>query len=355
MCFCICQLDEASFWQRYFASSLYHVLRTSSRSASLLNNSRATGGGPVSRSAIVQPDEIFDSYLPLVQAKYVDTLEPPPREGGQKEAQNRLIDLGATEGDHNERGNEKDWTMRGGAERGALPLVRRFNEHSERVLSSSLGKADASTNPSLSGETLEAEQIGGARRNKRARTEGERGVELEDHIHSAHAQRYEEEIVIEDLEERRERIAVPLELSIGEDGQGRNRTRTKRGVESRQPREDRLRASKSQVLEDMSTSLAEMPSNGTITLSFLKVRQSSTQKGLSLLVEDELRALLLARKDRGYFDLQDLPDHLRKKTMDIHGTTTEVLRHFWNAVSPPDEDDKMMKLEEGEGESTRRG
>lgn len=31
-------------------------------------------------------------------------------------------------------GNQKDPTMRAGSQKGALPLIRKFNEHSERLL-----------------------------------------------------------------------------------------------------------------------------------------------------------------------------------------------------------------------------
>jgi transcription initiation factor TFIIH subunit 1 len=35
-------------------------------------------------------------------------------------------------------GNEKDVTMQAGRQRGALPLIRKFNEHSERLLNFTL-------------------------------------------------------------------------------------------------------------------------------------------------------------------------------------------------------------------------
>lgn len=360
------KLDEASFWQRYFTSSLYHLLRTSSRSSSLLNSSRGAGSGgntASSLSAAVKPDEIFDSYLPLVRARYVDTLAPP-ESAGRLEARNRLVDLGATESDHGSTGNEKDWTMRGGAEKGVLPLVRRFNEHSERVLSASLGQND--TQHPLSSEAHAAEQLSGR---KRARTEGERGVELEDHIHSVHAQRYEEEIVIEDLEERRERIAMPLELNVDEDrsarGQrlpGKRRAPPRKGLTETAPSEENDAAQVSamlapgEVLTEMAAALEKMPSNGVIHLDFLprsSKQQQQQQKGKSgessmSRLEAELRELLLARRQKGVADFSDLQDaSLRKKALDVQGSATEVLRQFWNAVSPPDKDDeRAIKVEE---------
>jgi transcription initiation factor TFIIH subunit 1 len=35
-------------------------------------------------------------------------------------------------------GNEKDFTMQAGRQKAALPLIRKFNEHSERLLNSAL-------------------------------------------------------------------------------------------------------------------------------------------------------------------------------------------------------------------------
>lgn len=66
-----------------------------------------------------------------------------------------FVDLGATLEDHGEvtslwrvemyptnrriqTGNERDVTMQAGRQKGALPLIRKFNEHSERLLNSAL-------------------------------------------------------------------------------------------------------------------------------------------------------------------------------------------------------------------------
>ncbi len=68
--------------------------------------------------------------------------------------QNLFLDLSATQEDHIEvnetnslrkamaytaqTGNEQDITMQAGKQRATLPLIRRFNQHSERLLTSSL-------------------------------------------------------------------------------------------------------------------------------------------------------------------------------------------------------------------------
>jgi len=44
------------------------------------------------------------------------------------------LDLSATAEDHLESGNAPDFTMKAGREAQSLPLIRRFNKHSSRVL-----------------------------------------------------------------------------------------------------------------------------------------------------------------------------------------------------------------------------
>lgn len=47
---------------------------------------------------------------------------------------NRLHDLGATFQDHPDTGNSPDFTMRAGKQQASMPLIRRYNRHSEAVL-----------------------------------------------------------------------------------------------------------------------------------------------------------------------------------------------------------------------------
>lgn len=97
---------------------------------------------------------MFDKYLEDDD----DDLEPRNMEVRDVY---RLLDLAATEEDHGEvrilcrvcatrrwgtehlysfaqTGNIRDWTMQAGKQRASLPLMRRFNEHSERLLDSAL-------------------------------------------------------------------------------------------------------------------------------------------------------------------------------------------------------------------------
>ncbi|KAG2096932.1 hypothetical protein BD769DRAFT_1677876 [Suillus cothurnatus] len=110
------KLSEAEFWKRYFQSKLFNAHRASIRSSAAQH--------------VVKDDPIFDKYL----EKDDDAAK------ARNEVSDLFINIGATLEDHGETGNEKDVTMQAGRQRGALPLIRKFNEHSERLLNSALGE-----------------------------------------------------------------------------------------------------------------------------------------------------------------------------------------------------------------------
>ncbi|TFY71942.1 hypothetical protein EVG20_g1057 [Dentipellis fragilis] len=116
------KLSEAEFWQRYFQSKLFNSHRASIRSTAAQH--------------VVKDDPVFDKYL----EKPDDELEPRRQRDDDVDM---FIDLGATGEDHGEATVEKDITMQAGKQRGALPLIRKFNEHSERLLNSALSQGPA--------------------------------------------------------------------------------------------------------------------------------------------------------------------------------------------------------------------
>ena len=118
------QLSEGEFWRRYFSSKLFNRHRASSRQA----------------GDSIKDDPIFDAYLTVED----DHIEP--QANLETEHIYRLLDLASTEEDHGETGNQQDYTMRAGTQRAALPLMRRFNQHSERMLDQSLCVATACCN-----------------------------------------------------------------------------------------------------------------------------------------------------------------------------------------------------------------
>ncbi|TIA99429.1 hypothetical protein E3P92_02406 [Wallemia ichthyophaga] len=118
-------LAESDFWIRYFHSHLFARHRASSRVDA--NDARN--------------DPVFDQYLEEAD----DGLEP---RHAQRRVYDRLLDLGSTQADHDASGNALDITMQAGKVKAALPLMRRFNEHSQRLLSATVGDA-----PSVQGES----------------------------------------------------------------------------------------------------------------------------------------------------------------------------------------------------------
>ncbi|KAF8304970.1 hypothetical protein DL93DRAFT_2089951, partial [Clavulina sp. PMI_390] len=112
-------LTEAEFWERYFSSKLFDRHRASSR------------------NSVAKEDAIFDRYL----EKEDDDVEPLRPTNRRVQL---MLDLEATEGDHGETGNDRDVTMRAGRRKNAVPIIRRFNEHSERLLQSALGDSATS-------------------------------------------------------------------------------------------------------------------------------------------------------------------------------------------------------------------
>nr|WRH23628.1 N-terminal domain [Naematelia aurantialba] len=107
-------VSEAEFWSRYFTSQLWERHRASVRQSAVDEVQR-------------KKDDIFDQYL-----------EDPdwniqPRKQLPDDVE-RFLDLAATEEDHGESITVRDITMQAGRERSSLPLIRRFNDHSGKLL-----------------------------------------------------------------------------------------------------------------------------------------------------------------------------------------------------------------------------
>lgn len=132
------KLSEEQFWLRYFQSKLFNSHQASIRSSAAQH--------------VVKDDPIFDKYL----EKDDDGIEPRRQRNKNVD---RLVDLGATNEDHGEAWNEKDITMQPGRQRGALPLIRKFNEHSERLLNTSLGEGPSAKRRKLNSDEVVYTQI----------------------------------------------------------------------------------------------------------------------------------------------------------------------------------------------------
>lgn len=325
------KLDEGSFWTRYFQSKLYHRLRTSARSAA--------------SEHIVQDDPIFDPYL----TEEDNQLEPRR----YFNPHDRLLDLQATEEDHGETGNEKDWTMRAGAERRTLPLMRRFNDHSQSLLDSALGdqeKQERRKRRRIVGGVGEEYPVGATV--PKSVEQGESGnppklggsaddEDLDDANDSVDwiKNHYYKEIVIDDLNETAKSDKVRLNManlegyfSGSQADSSTNGTTSTKQVDT---------TSFEVVATSMSDYLSyverfnEQVQSAAITLGTFKLNPSGTEKSMSRMLSN-LRSRSL--NPRSAADIKTLPDHVQKLLISLQASMTEFLRQFWNSIAPAADD-----------------
>lgn len=304
------KLDEGSFWTRYFQSKLYHRLRTSARSAA--------------SEHIVQDDAIFDAYL----TEEDNQLEPRR----VFNPHDRLLDLQATEEDHGETGNEKDWTMRAGAERRTLPLMRRFNDHSQSLLDSALGDQEEE-------QRKRRRIVGGVGEEYSDHPPADDGVEEDEAGDSVDwiKNHYYKEIVIDELNETRRDDTVRLNmaglegyLSNTQSGSTDSTSPTKSTTGSFEVVADTV-AEYAGFVERFN---AEVQS-ATIGLGSFKTSAPGTEKAMSRMVAN-LRSRSL--NPRAASDLKTLPEAVQKSLVSLQASTTEFLRQFWNAIAPGPDD-----------------
>lgn len=277
------RLDESTFWARYFQSKLYHQLRTSIRS----DASKQT----------LQPDDIFDKYL--VQED--DGLEPLRR----YDPHDRLLDLAATEEDHEETGNIRDWTMRPGFDRRTLPLVRRFNQHSESILTSALGEIPA--------DDRARRKTGGT---------GDEYAKDAPAPTQAPLAHYYNEIEIDDLNEHAPGSGRPLNIYEQQayfDSGARTDTQDAGADKQLAPAQ----------VDAFSRSLGSWKLN----LSSFSVRGRPMRAALAGMLDN----MDHRKHGRGGQALSELPPHVVRDLQAIHGATGEFLRQFWQQIYPPPE------------------
>lgn len=259
------KLSEAEFWKRYFQSKLFNAHRASIRSSATQH--------------VVKDDPIFDKYL----EKDDDGLEPKrPRE----EVADLYISLGATLEDHAETGNEKDITMRAGRQRGVLPLIRKFNDHSERLLNSTLGE-----NPSL----------------KRRRVEGD-------------GQDNFSQIELEDLRDPESSIGIFLEM---QDRQRYFEGQLMRGVAAEQVPAQPVDISVAHV--DFRRELEGWDAR----FNQLRLERKAADAALLSMTQNVTARLDTKTKKNG------LPAALFRQLTTCQTAANEFLRQFWGAMCPP--------------------
>ncbi|KAJ7703002.1 hypothetical protein B0H17DRAFT_1233541 [Mycena rosella] len=257
------KLSESEFWTRYFKSKLYHAHRASIRSTAVQH--------------VVQDDPIMDKYLEKID----DELEPRRQRTDRVDL---FVDLGATFEDHGETGNEKDITMIAGRQRGALPLIRKFNEHSERLLNSALGDV-----PSAKRQKLNPEETYG-------------------------------QIDIDDLHDPETSAGIVLEM------QDRQRY-FEGGISNTAPGAETSRKvlDIKSLIRHAKVNLANWETN----LAQLQVERKAGDTALLSMTQNVAARLdVKARKN-------DIPDALFRQMTICQTATNEFLRQFWSSMYPP--------------------
>ncbi|CEH15484.1 RNA polymerase II transcription initiation/nucleotide excision repair factor TFIIH, subunit TFB1 [Ceraceosorus bombacis] len=266
-------MDEAAFWTRYFQSRLYHRLRTSARSAA--------------NAHIFREDDIFDKYL---EQNEDDQIEPRK----EHNAHDALLDLGATAEDHQETGNLADYTMRGGTKT-ALPLLRRFNEHSASLLDDALGAQ---------------EDVEGNKRRKI-------GVD-QDYGGATHG-RYWDSIHMMDLDEEGEARGIPLDLTRQKEMfEKRARGTTDLGPDA---------LTDEQLQAALHSCLTALPSVLNHKLGDFK--PTSSAGGMKVML-NSIKAKSAARASSR---AEIVPDAILKSVMSHQAAVNEFLRQYWAALS----------------------
>ncbi|RDB25362.1 RNA polymerase II transcription factor B subunit 1 [Hypsizygus marmoreus] len=255
------KLTEESFWRRYFQSKLFNAHRASIRSSAAQH--------------VVKDDPILDKYL----EKEDDALEPRRQ---RNEGVDLFVDLGATQEDHDMTGNEKDITMQPGRQKGALPLIRKFNEHSERLLNSALGEVPPA---------------------KRQRL---------DTGDDPYAQ-----IVLDDLQDSEASAGIVLEMQ--------DRQRYFEGRMANAAEKDAAQVDIPAAIREARANVQEWRTN---LMQLKQERKPGDAALLSMTQNVASRLDIRSRKN-------DIPDGLFRQMTTCQTAANEFLRQFWSAMYPP--------------------
>ncbi|OJT15757.1 RNA polymerase II transcription factor B subunit 1 [Trametes pubescens] len=263
------KLSEAEFWSRYFQSRLFNAHRASIRSSAAQH--------------VVKDDPIFDKYL----EKDDDDLEPRRL---REERVDTFIDLGATSVDHDETGNEKDVTMQAGKQRAVLPLIRKFNEHSTRLLDTALG--------------------GPASKRRRTDNGEDRIAQLD----------------LEDLHDNETSAGILLDM------QDRQRYFDGRANSATDGAATGPHVAFREALQQTKASMAGWSSN----LAQLKLDKKAADSALVGMTQNVASRLDVKMRKH------DIPDGLFRQMTTCQTAANEFLRQFWLAIYPPPSESQTL-------------
>ncbi|POW17681.1 hypothetical protein PSTT_00436 [Puccinia striiformis] len=267
-------LNDQTFWTRYFRSKLFNRHKSSARQS----------------GDAVKEDEILDKYLDDEDDGVV------PKNINQREI-NRLLDLNSTLEDHTETGNSDDWTMRPGTQRSSLPLMRRFNEHSQRLLDSTLGKVPERRR---GGGVIDGGDAG-ARNNYEE-------VDLED----LNNHKKPEQIILDMREQERYFEGS----AVASNNNNNNHLKRKRTVE-----ED------VEVVQIMAQRLTR---EWNLDLGSFKIRDLQLTSATTIMLDN---IAVCDQQQRG-FNEASMPKDFLNQMVSTYTTTNEFLRQFWTAILP---------------------
>ncbi|KAF9010536.1 hypothetical protein BDQ17DRAFT_1387769 [Cyathus striatus] len=258
------KLTEEDFWKRYFQSKLFNAHRASIRSAAAQH--------------VVKDDLILDKYL----EKDDDELEPRKQ---RSEPIELFVNLAATSEDHGETGNQKDVTMQAGRQKGALPLIRKFNEHSERLLNSALGDLPAAK--------------------RRRLDQGQDSYSVID---------------IEDLHDTENSTGIILEMQ-----DSRRYFENRMAIKAAEEAAARRKLDIKSVIRESKMSLEHWDMN---LMQFKLERKPGDTAFAGMTQNVAARLDVRSRKN-------DIPDGLFRQMTTCQTAANEFLRQFWSATYPP--------------------
>ncbi|KAJ2618100.1 RNA polymerase II transcription factor B subunit 1 [Coemansia sp. RSA 1365] len=266
------KLTEKLFWKRFVASQFFNRGR--------------------SAEAFKGRDNIFDKCSLEEDATFSNTNR------FDLEYLTRLLDLTRSEEDAVETGNAPDFTMRPSLVDSKLPLIRRFNHHSQLVLQSVLNS-------------------------KRKEVTSD---------HKSADKALEEATVLDDLE------ISPTEKKIRLDIQDRSRYFASLSEEKKDKDGRQLEA-------DVTTDPEEIRALLKIDFDISRPldRCGNTQKTMATMSNAAHRLTMQTRPNR----IQELriPDDVTVAVAECHGAGTEMLRHLWTLIRLPPTPERQQRAE----------
>ncbi|KAJ1680415.1 RNA polymerase II transcription factor B subunit 1 [Spiromyces aspiralis] len=270
------KVTEKQFWKRFFASRFFN------------RNRSAT----VAMKA--EQDPIFDKCIEEEDASLESVSDINPK------TLFRLLDLTQNEADGYQSGNLPDFTVKSGRNQENLSLMRRFNRHSQKVLSESLD-----TNAMVT-----------------ARDKDMSGLVSGDTQHSDVGV-IVKQIELEDLEEVRPLSRIKLNIT-DQSRYFESQSQLKRKREEEEPKNP---AEKLRLVQ-------EQTSNFDVT----KLTEIRLDSVVSVSVMSEVNGAIHSKATQyrpGRVQDMALPNELTQAISGCHSIGSERLRHLWALIAPP--------------------